>query len=384
MNEPAAAPLFSPRERRILLWLCVGAVCWRWLLAIRAPLPAPSACLDLWVARQLVGGQFAALAEVWWRPWWALLLAPPLAAGAAPFLAAQVLGCLVGGLAIWPMAVAAERLRRGAGVPAAVIALAAGLPAAGAANGSALPLGTFVVAMAAACMARGRWLGAGAFVLAAVGLTIDREPGGAANAWLDVWRHLRDGWSLAVPFALLALLSPRPPRAALLWGGALVAFAVGWPTGRLSAVLPLWAPCVGVLAAVGVARWPVRLGELALGGFVVIGFLAAWQRTEPRVAIAERLLGTHLAHRSGPDAAIVADLPRLLFFAGQRPVAPIDRDALLHVASAPGVAFVVLSATAADATVTSALSSRFGRYQMPADLRDLAADRELLVFVRRE
>ena len=140
----------------------------------------------------------------------------------------------------------------------------------------------------------------------------------------------------------------------------------------------------GLLAAVGLARWPVRLGELALGGFVVIGFLAAWQRTEPRVAIAERLLGTHLAHRSGPDAAIVADLPRLLFFAGQRPVAPIDRDALLHVASAPGVAFVVLSATAADATVTSALSSRFGRYQMPADLRDLAADRELLVFVRRE
>lgn len=384
MTEPAAAPLFSPRERRILLWLCVGAVCWRWLLAIRAPLPAPSACLDLWVAQQLVGGEFAALAEVWWRPWWALLLAAPLAAGAAPFLAAQVLGCLVGGLAIWPMAVAAERLRRGAGVPAAVIALAAALPAAGAAIGSALPLGTFAVAMAAVLVARARWLVAIGFLLAAVGLTIDREPGGPVRAWLDVWRHLRDGWSLAVPFALLALLSPRPPRAALLWLAAVVAFAMGWSTGRLSAVLPLWSPVVGVLAAVGIARWPVRLGELALGGVVVVGFLAAWQRTEPRVAIAERVLGTHLAHRCGPGEAIVADLPRLLFFAGQRPVAPIDRDALLHAASAPGVVCVVLSATAADATVTSALSSRFGRYQMPADLRDLVADRQLLVFVRRE
>ena len=114
----------SERDRRALLWLTCAAVCWRWLVAVRTPLPGVDATRDLWVAQQLANGDVTALASRWWEPLHARLMAPALAFGASGFATAQVVACLAGGLAVLPAAFAAERLRQGAGVPAAVVAMA--------------------------------------------------------------------------------------------------------------------------------------------------------------------------------------------------------------------------------------------------------------------
>lgn len=383
----STAPLFSARDRRVLLWLCVAAVCWRWLLAIRAPLPGLDACQDLWVAQQLAKGDFGALAAVWWRPWWALAVAPAVACGAKAFATAQVLGCVVGGLVLWPVAAAAQRLRPGAGVPAAVVVLAAAVPSQGAAVGSALPVAALLVALAVLAQVRGRWLAAlGLAGLAAAAGGEQLVPiGSSAGSWTAAWLALRGAWSLAAPFALLALLPPRPRHVLMLWTVTVLVPVIAWSLGWLRESLPAWSPILAVLCGVGLARWPQRLGELALAGIVVVDFLAAWQAAEPRDTIVERLLGSHLAQRLGPGQQVVADLPRLLFYAGQRPAAVADGDGLLQAASRPGVAFVVLGRAARPSgTATAALSGRFVRYQVPTELRDLVVDRHLTVFVGRE
>lgn len=385
MTAPAPSPLFAPRERRVLLWLTVAAVCWRWLLAVRAPLPGLDACGDLWLAEQIASGDFGALALAWWRPWWALAVAVPVAAGADAFAAAQVLGCVAGGLALWPAAVAAERLRQGAGLPAAVFVLAAGAAARGAGVGSSLP---FVVLLAAAALAswtKGRAVTAVAVAaLAAAGGVERLAPDDPSGPWA-AWGWLRSAWSLAAPFAVLSVLPPRPRRIALVWIAAVL--VLGWAAAVPSAasVLLTWSPVASVLAGVGLARLPSRLRELALVAAVAVDFLGAWQQQEPRAAVAERLLGRHLRDRLGPADVVVADLPRVLYFAGQRPAVPADAAALLQAARAPAAAFVVLgTGLARSATATAALAATHARYDVPPALRDLAAVARLQVYARRE
>jgi hypothetical protein len=388
MSDSSTASLFLPRERRVLLWLCVGAVCWRWLLAIRAPLPGVDAALDLWVAQGVAKGHLAVLGDVWWRPWWAMCVAPAVACGAAPFAAAQVLGCLCGGLVIWPVAAAAERLRQGAGIPSAVLALAAAMPAQGAAMATALPLATFASAMAVLCWVRGRWV-ACLLLTTAVAVMghehlLPAAKGESAGGFLPIWNGVRAAWSLAGAFAVLSVLPPRPRRIVGVWVATGTVLVVAVVLGVPRQVLPLWSPLVAVLAGVGLARWPRRLAEVAIAAVVVVDFLAAWQATEARDAIVERLLGAHLAAHAGPAQVLVSDLPRLTFFAGAHPRTFGSRDALLHAASQPETAFVALSPAAADATTTSALSGRFMRYQVPVPLRDLVVDRRIAIFARRE
>src|SRR5262245_31983880 len=215
---PPAPPLFAPRERRILLWLCAGAICWRWVCAVRSPLPSVAACRDLWLAERLAQGEFALLAESMTQPWWALLLWPAVAAGSDAFAAAQVLACAIGGLLVWPVAVAAQRLREGAGVPAAVLALAAGGPAAAAGSGAVTPLLALAVATAVLGIATRRW------VLAAVAGTLALAPGieaivigvsFRAQPWH--WHELRLGWGAVAALALWSVLPPRPRALPMLW-----------------------------------------------------------------------------------------------------------------------------------------------------------------------
>lgn len=394
LPAPAAPPLLSPRERRVLLWLSVAAVCWRWLLAIRAPLPGLDAATDLWVAQRLAHGDFAALGAVWWRPLWPLLLAPALAWGAAPFAAAQVAACTLGGLALWPVAVAAQRLREGAGVPAAVCLLAAAVDSAGAAAGAALPLATCFVALAAAEWTGGRpWR---ALVLAAVAAATCGERlapaapvAGALAAAAAGWRALRAAWSAPGALACLSVLPPRPRRQPVLQLAAGLALALAaallFATGAQDRFLPLAAAPVVVLAGVGLARLPGWSRELLLAGVVVLGFHTGWHLAEPRDVVVERLLGEHLLGRCAPGDTVVSDLPRVLWAARTRPTPPATADALLAAAARPDVAFVVLGGPfAGSATVRSALAGRFRRYEVPNSFRDLVVDRGLAVFSRRE
>ena len=48
-------------DRRSVLWLTCAAVCWRWLVAVKTPLPGVDATHDLWLAERLVAGDLGAL-----------------------------------------------------------------------------------------------------------------------------------------------------------------------------------------------------------------------------------------------------------------------------------------------------------------------------------
>lgn len=378
-----APPLFAARERRILLWLCAGAICWRWVCAVQSPLPSVAACRDLWLAERLAHGEFALLADAIAQPWWALLLWPAVAAGCDAFASAQVLACVIGGLLVWPVAIAAQRLREGAGVPAAILALAAGGPAAAAGGGAATPLLALGVATAVVGLATRRW------VLAAVAGTLAMAPGleaiasGAAyraSPWH--WHELRLGWGTSAALALWSVLPPRPRALPALGLLAAAMLATSVARGSLQWLL-VSSPVVVVLAAVGLARLRVRVRDLALCAAVLAEFWIGWQAIEPGAAFVERALGQHL-RRHLTEGAVVSDLPRVLLFAGSRPAVLPDGDALLAAAGGDGVAFVVLGpGLAARATVTAALANRFARFELPHDLGDLVAEDKLAVFVRR-
>lgn len=383
-SVPASGPqLFAPHERRILLWLGAGAICWRWVCAVQSPLPSVAACRDLWLAERLAHGEFALLADAVTQPWWALLLWPPVAAGCDAFATAQVLACVIGGLLVWPVAVAAQRLREGAGVPAGVLALAAGGLAASAGGGGATALLALAVAVAVAGIAARRW------VLAAVAGTLALAPGleaivsSAAYRGSWHWHELRLGWGTSAALALWCVLPPRPRALPLLCLLAAAMFATSVVRGSLQWLLVSW-PIVAVLAAVGLARLPVRVRDIALCAAVLAEFWIGWQAIEPSTAFVERALGQHLRRHLTEGSSVVSDLPRVQLFASSRPTGFSDDKALLAAASGDGVAFVVLGpALAQRPTVTAALAGRFARFELLHDLGDLVADGKLAVFVKR-
>lgn len=388
-----SSPAWSPREARILLWLVAAAICWRWLLGIRAPLPGVDDCLDLFAAQQLAAGNGAALAELWWRPCWALLLAPAVWLGAEPFAAAQVLACVCGGLSLWPAALAAERIRAGAGIPAAVLLLAASLPAHGAGLGSAVALGNLLVAGVLWAVVQSRpalawllWSVAAGMVPRQLAPTGELPDGIVPAGLAGCWGALRIGWSVLLPLACLSLLPDARRRAG--WLPCMVLFAlvvaIGLATGSGLRVWPVWAPLAAVLAAVALARLPYRLRDLLLALLVAFEFHAAWQLAEPRERIVQRLLGLQLRGQLAPGQRLVSDLPRLLVFAGQAPQAIGSEDALLQAAGAEAVGALVLSDRRwLSPTLTATLASSYLRHQVSGGLRDLVADADLQVFLRR-
>ena len=386
MLPPPVPTLFAPRERRILLWLTVGAVCWRWVCAVRSPLPGVDACRDLWLAGRVADGDVLPLADAIAQPWWALLLAPAVALGADPFAAAQVFACLLGGLVVWPVAVAAEKLREGAGVCAAVLVLAAGGPAVAAGGGAATALLAFAAAWVAASLVAGRWTIAVVVGLAVAATGVDLAASNQLTS-LPPWHFaadLRLGWGIAAALAVLSALPPRPLHLAAIWSLAAAVLALTFAVGASTRTLLVWSPVVAVLAGVGLARIPVRLRDLALCGAVLFEFCTGWQAIEPRAAIVERALGLHLQRRLAPGDRIVSDASRVLLFAARQPIAAPGAAALLAAASEDGVACVVLGPELVRSpTVSATLANRFARLELPHDLADLVDEGNLAVFVRR-
>ncbi|MEO6594284.1 MAG: hypothetical protein ABIP94_05990 [Planctomycetota bacterium] len=389
MVEPAALearPLFPVRERRILLWVGVAAICWRWLEAVRSPLPSADACRDLWLAGRLGQGDVAALASAPAQPLWALLLAPAAALHVDVFQVAQVLACVFGGLLVWPVAVAGQKLREGAGVPAAILALAAAGAVGLAATGSAAPLLAFVAAAGVAAFVSGRWVLAALSASVAIAGGVDSLVGDCqvCSAPWHLAVDLRLGMGVAGALAVLSALPPRPLRIVGLWLAAGTVLALAFVFGASTRAVVIWSPIVIVLAGVGLARLPVRVRDVLLCGAVALDFYTAWHAVEPREAIVERALGRYLQRQLAPGQQVVSDLPRVLYFAGQKPIAAGDADALLHRASAVNVASIVLDAVhARQPTLTATLAGRFARYDLPHDLVDLVADRQLTVYGRR-
>jgi len=259
MTGDAKAPLFSDRERRILLWVCCAAVCWRWLLAVRTPMPCVDAVTEMWVGEQLAAGHFAALREVWAGPWWSVMIGVAVAFGCDSFVVAQVLGCVFSGLALVPLSCFAQRCKRGAGVPVALLLLVLPWEATAAAGGSAVGLHLL-------------WLG---FAL-----------------WLAVGR-LR---GLAVLVGVIGLMDT-----------AAAAYVV----------LPMIAGVV--VAGLVLARLPLRGRDLALTAIAPVGLYLAWHAVEPRQALLEREIGEILGEQLSRPGAMYTCFPRIGYYAGNGP-----------------------------------------------------------------
>jgi hypothetical protein len=307
---------------------------------------------------------------------------------------------------LWPVALLAERLRSGAGVPAAALAATSSLLARTAVEGYTEPLFALVAATALLCGLGGRrwWLGAlagVAFLVRAEGCllvvpfvllapkrhAVALLPVLAAVLLFGAWRlqtghgfdpvpklafhALRDdldgergdllGNLLAAPraymeaflaagaLAVLALRKPSPRGAAALWLALLcgIAAIVTFVVRRRFFVG--WAGAVLPLAGIGVAGL-ARLGqrgrELLLALACGLDVLVGWRGVIDADRIAERYVGEHLAERLAPGQTVAGDFTRVLWYAGPRPrpARHFDADWLLAAARRPEVAFVVLNA----------------------------------------
>ena len=369
----------SDRDRRALLWLCCAGICWRWFVGVRAPLPGVDACRDLWIAEQVAHGDWSALFDRFWEPVYALLLAPALAFGASPFAAAQVVACLLGGLVAVPVALAAERIREGAGVSAAVVAMVAAGSVVAAGAGSAAAM----FAMRFACSL---WAFAARRLVVGVALLGLVLAGGLDQVAYEpqpIWDQLRLGVGSAVLLLPLSLLPPRSRLMGVLVGAQLVLVGLAASLDTWTSLLPIYSPIMAVLVGVGLARLRVRLRDVLLSVIVAIECHAAWTLGEPEAAVVERILPQYLQrHAYTEDGVVFSNLPRVRWAAGQDPSAPGQdiRSAMDH----DDVDSIIMTAEEAkDASLRSLLAGKFERAALPTAIAGLMLDRNLHVLRRR-
>jgi hypothetical protein len=384
--------VLSRRDQYVVLVLGIAAFTWRWFVSLRSPLPGVGACGDLWSAAQLAHGGAEGLAALWREPMWSLVLAPAIACGAPPFLAAQAAACVFGSVVVWPVAAAAERFREGAGVPAAVCATVAAGPSVAAGLGSGAPLLGFVVALALWALACGRtvFAAAGAIVAAlAMGDELAPAAGVVADGawWLgfdwSVLRQLRLGIGTALLLAPFAFLPPRPKHAHWPALALLAVLGAGLAAGAASAWLPTWSPAAAVLAGVGLARLSWLQRDVVLCVVVALECHGGWHEIEPRELRAERAVGRFVAHRLRPGQRVLSELPRVLWAAGSRPDARTPA-ALADEAQDPDVGAVVIGRDLArSSTLAASLARTYVRCELPPDLADLVVARGMRVLIRR-
>ena len=376
----------NKRDQRVLLWLCCAAICWRWLVGLRAPLPGVEACRDLWLAEQLATGQFASLADRAWEPFYGMLLAPALALGASPFAAAQVVACLLGGLALVPLALAAERLREGAGVPAAMIAMAAAGPVVAAGAGSATSMFVLLSAISLWAYAARR------FVLSVV-LLLVVVAGGTdeiASDSVPLLDQLRCGLGVIVVLLPLLLLPPRSRRFAVpvfVWF-ALLAVAVS--IDGMASLLSVHSGLLAVLAGIGLARLPLRLRDLILALVITVECHAGWTLGEPEEAVVERILPRYLMRRvHGEGQIVLSTMPRVRWAAGLNPAGVAksltQMSAELSGPRAPRHvgSIVMTKPEGQDVSMRALLASSYERAELPLNLQALLDARGLSVLRQR-
>jgi hypothetical protein len=427
----------------VALFAALGAA-FRLLLAARTPVPSEDGASYLWMAQRLAAGDAsAALGEVF-PPGLALLLAPLVACGLEPFAAAQWFGALCGALTALPVAAIAHRQAPGSAIAAAVLWASGSLLARNAVEVYSEPPFLLVMALGTVCGLRAQWWRLGlcsgaAFLLRPEGLLLAAAfvathrrpalraalPAAAAVLMLAAARALAghgfDPLPLlafheqrhdlagrgdllanlaAVPSAwleafgpagllpLLLLLAPRARGAGpLVWQIALQIAVVCTFVVRRRFFLSCAVP-VAALAAAACARLPARARAILLALLAAFGAVTAWTGTIDGDRIAERRLGEHLATALRPGDDLLADLPRVSFFAGRRPKPPRHFDAaqLVAMAAPAEVRFVVLSERSRRGTFADAargLSPHYAELELPADLAALVRQRGIAVFARR-
>lgn len=171
------------------------------------------------------------------------------------------------------------------------------------------------------------------------------------------------------------------PAQIVLQAGAILTFVVR-KRFFLSCAVPVLA-----LAGRELASWPMRVRRIVLAISVAVGLVVAWPGSADN-RTAEVEVGRWLAQRLPPDAALVTDMMRVAWFAGRRPPAPrhFSAEQLLQQANDPAVQCVVLSSKSQQgqfAAVAAGLPAGYERIEPPGSLRDAAAARGIVVFLRR-
>lgn len=407
-------------------------------------MPSEDGVSYLWLAQQFAAGDLAPALASPFPPGFPLLLAPWLVLGVPPERAADVANALCLFLAVPGVARVAACLRPEAALPAAVAFAGNGLLLRVAGEVYSEP--PFLCAMAwgtAAGLSRRHWRAglwaAVAFAIRPDGLVLAVSlalvaprtawralvPAALGVAALAAWR-----WALGLGFDLLPLLAFHEQRDDLPLRGDWIANLRDVPAAWFEAfwLVGVLAPCVllpNVQRRGGAGKaplcWQVLLQLVAMltfvvrrrfflscavpvaavAGLVVAGlrprlrWLALLLIAAPAVVRAfvggvdadravEREVGVLLAGRLQPGERVTGDLPRVVYFAGSPPPPPrhFDAEALVAMAQAPGVRFVVLSVQSQRASSRAAaagLGPAFVAVALPA----AAEARGITVFERR-
>ncbi len=422
------------------------AQAWRIVLCARTPVPSEDGVSYLWMGERFAAGDFAApLGEVF-PPLLSLLAAPWIALGVDAWVATQVALALAGAASVWACARLAAALAGDAGqarafaFAAAWLTAFAALPARFCAEVYTEPLFVLVIALAAHAGVHSRWLVCGvwtgvAFWLRSEALVL---PLALACARRGAWRALLPAGAAVMLLASLRAWAGHGfdlvPKLSFNWGKsavgdslaalgaglvdlpgawfeafgvagalALVGFAVrGTPAARglrlalLFAVLVVvafatrrrflvaWWPLVVTFAGVGLATLPPRARVAVLVAAVALGGVLGLRTTDEN-RVAEREVGRALAARLAPGEAIVSDLARVLYFAGQRPLPPrhLAPEEVVAMANAANVRFVVLGARRSGFDAVRAGLPGFDSAPLLPDLAELVAARGLAVLARR-
>ncbi len=376
----------SSADRRAILWMCCAAVCWRWFVGLRAPAPGVDACRDLWLAQEIASGHFEAFLGRVWEPLYGLLLAPSLALGATPFVAAQVAACLLGGLAIVPIALAAERLREGAGVSAGAVAMVASGPVVAAGAGAATSLFALTFASSLWAFTARRFVVSGLLFAVVVAGGLDEW----ASPSLSTFEQLRLGVGVPAVVLPLLLLPPRSRMFLVPVGILLAVLAVAASTNGWVTLLPMYSAVLCVLCGLALARVSVRFRDLCLCLIVIGECHAAWTLGEEKAAVVERVLPDYLdrnVHKAGQS--MLSTIPRLRWAAGQDPssVKQTLREMCRELSGplAPNYvgSIVMTAAEGKDTSLRALLASRYERAVVIADLQELLDKRGLTLLRRR-
>ncbi|MEE2885803.1 MAG: hypothetical protein VX951_00090 [Planctomycetota bacterium] len=426
------------RNRFFALLIGLGFA-WRLIVSARMVVPREDGVNYLWMAERFAEGQVtAALSEVF-SPLLALVIALPVAMGMEPFFAGQLMLALAGAVVVLPIAAISERLAPGSERSAALLTFVAARLAMLGAEVYTEPLFVLIGSYAFLFGLRQRYWWCG--VMSGLAFWVRPEAaliplvfvGRGRSTWMPVfvaglmtlvlaaWRGacghgfdpvpklafiaahnvagdtdalgfaLRSAWHLLeIPanflsaygalgvFAILGLFYTRPRPAVRLLVLAVAVICLYVPRWRF---LVDWMFVVVPLAAVGVRCLPKP------GFWIGVAILhnLFWSMTggiNPN-RIAELQVAAYLRQHMEPGQRVAGDMTRVLYFVGQRPLAPRHFDAEELIAAGRGAEFVVLrKRRATTAPVLDGLSDH-QPVQLPDKLQVLATDRGMLVLQRR-
>lgn len=431
-----------------LLWLAVAG--WALLLAQRVEVPSPDGIGYLWMAERFAAGAPGAALAMVFPPGWPLAAAPLLALG-LPAEAAMtwVAAAALGGAAV-AVRRCAELVQPGAGWSAATLFAAGPLLPRLPGELFSEPLFLLVVGWGTWWGMTGRaWRCGSAAGLAywirpegallAVAFAAHRPrhclrllvPTVLAVVALPGWRAACGlDWELLPLLAFHDQRDDLPERgqwlanlAAVPWGlaeafGPLAGLGLAWlvPDLRRRATNPaalrplVWmtlgqfaaigafvmrrrflvsaAVPIALLATVPLATMSRRIRLPLVGAAAAVAAGLAWSAAPPPSRGVERELGRFLGAMLPGNAAVVSDLPRVVYYAGRQPPPPRHFTAaqLAAQAAAPGVQAVVLAAQSQRESSRAAaelLAETFAPLPLPEPLASRCRARGLLVLSRR-